>query len=333
MRERFDLRRRSAPGSRASNSVLTTSVAKRSKVATSTGARGPTSSARCTASTSTSASTRSDRHVRRVRRGPRGVRHRREDLRAQRDGRAAREGGRGRVLQGRASPFRDRVDWSRHQAPVARPHRVLHAARLLRTPDRGAAGRRGRRTARRNRAGPAPGQGGSDRVPAGNGGRRPRGPVDDPGHGRDHRPSAPRFGDRRRAHHARGDAPRRHRLELRDRPGGDDRAPPVPLAARPHVPLVPAQRRAPLGRRRARALRPHAGGARRRARAVHHRLRTQHRRRLLRHHACALARRGRTHRHAGAGAKERGVRACRVRRSTARSRSTKTPRSWPSASA
>ena len=46
---------------------------------------------------------------------------------------------------GRASPLRDRVDWSRHQAPVARPHRVRHAARLLRTPDRGVAGRRGRR--------------------------------------------------------------------------------------------------------------------------------------------------------------------------------------------
>ena len=44
--------------------------------------------------------------------------------------------------------------------------------------------------------------------------------------------------DRRRAHRARGDAARRHRHELRDRPGRDDRAPALPRAARAHLPLV-----------------------------------------------------------------------------------------------
>ena len=41
-------------------------------------------------------------------------------------------------------------------------------------------------------------------------------------------------------------------------PARDDRAPALPRAARAHVPLVPAQRRAAVDRRRAHALRPHA---------------------------------------------------------------------------
>ena len=82
------------------------------------------------------------------------------------------------------------------------------------------------------------------------------------------RAHARRLRDRRRAHRARGDAARRHRPELRDRPGRDDRAPPLPRAARAHLPLVPAERRAAVGRRRPHALRPHARRARRRARAL-----------------------------------------------------------------
>ena len=81
--------------------------------------------------------------------------------------------------------------------------------------------------------------------------------VDGAGDGRDHRPHARRFGDRRRAHRARSDAPRRHRHELRDRSRRDDRAPAVPLAARAHVPVVPAERGPAVGRRRPHPLRPH----------------------------------------------------------------------------
>ena len=62
------------------------------------------------------------------------------------------------------------------------------------------------------------------------------GPAHGAGHGRDHRPHARRLRDRRRAHRARGDAARRDRHELRDRPGRDDRAPALPRAARAHVP-------------------------------------------------------------------------------------------------
>ena len=79
------------------------------------------------------------------------------------------------------------------------------------------------------------------------------------GHGRDHRPHARRHRDRRRAHRARGDAPRRHRHQLRHRPGRDDRAPALPRrSTRARSDLVPAQRRAAVGRRRPHALRPHA---------------------------------------------------------------------------
>ena len=65
-------------------------------------------------------------------------------------------------------------------------------------------------------------------------------------------------------------------------------------AARAHVPVVPAERRAAVGRRRSHALRPHAGRAGRRARALRQRVRAQHRRRLLRHDAGASARGRRT---------------------------------------
>ena len=63
------------------------------------------------------------------------------------------------------------------------------------------------------------------------------------GHGRDDGPHARRHRDRRRAHRARSDAARRHRHELRDRSGRDDRAPPLPRAARAHVPVGAARTR------------------------------------------------------------------------------------------
>ena len=53
-------------------------------------------------------------------------------------------------------------------------------------------------------------------------------------------------------------------------PDRDDRAPALPQGARAHVPLVPAERGAAVGRRRSHALRPHPGRPRRRARALRH---------------------------------------------------------------
>ena len=56
-------------------------------------------------------------------------------------------------------------------------------------------------------------------------------------------------------------AARRHRPQLRHRPGRDGRAPAPPVPALPHADLVPAQRRPAVGRRRQDALRPHPRAA------------------------------------------------------------------------
>ena len=98
---------------------------------------------------------------------------------------------------------------------------------------------------------------------AGHGRGGPAGAAPGPGHHRAHRPHAARHRDRRRARRARRDAARRHRPQLRHRARRDGRAPPPPLPARPHADLVPAQRRAAVGRRRRDALRPHRRAARR----------------------------------------------------------------------
>ena len=68
-------------------------------------------------------------------------------------------------------------------------------------------------------------------------------PADGAGHGRDHRAHAGGFGDRRHGHRARGDAAGRPRARLRDRTGGDDRAPPLSRAAHAYLAVVPAQPR------------------------------------------------------------------------------------------
>ena len=155
-----------------------------------------------------------------------------------------RQGGRGRVLHARPAPLRDRLDRPRHQAPVARPDRASPSCATT-TRRRSTAcspaastccsSRRSTTCSRPRPRSSAPG------------GRWPTagrdGPAHGAGHGRDHGPHARRHRDRRRAHRARGDAARRHRPELRDRSGRDDRAPALPRAARAHVPVVPARTR------------------------------------------------------------------------------------------
>ena len=121
------------------------------------------------------------------------------------------------LLHPRPPALRDRVDRTGHPPPVARPDHLRRAARRLRGDGRRPPRRRHRRPPGRDGAGPPPVQGGDHRRPAGDGHRRGRAPDHGAGDGRDHRPPAGRFGDRRRAHRARGAASRRHRAQLRHR--------------------------------------------------------------------------------------------------------------------
>ena len=212
-----------------------------------------------------------DRDVRRVPARAQRVRHRRQDVRdepARRRASPARS--RPATRRRRPPPLRDRLDRSRHPAPVARPDPVRRAARRLRA-RRSTACSRAASTCCSSR----PSTTCSQAKAAINGARardaRARvvlAPDHGAGHGRDDGPHARRHRDRRRAHRARSDAARRDRHELRDRSGRDDRAPALPRAARAHVPVGAAERGAAVGRRRPHALRPHARRARRGARAV-----------------------------------------------------------------
>ena len=67
--------------------------------------------------------------------------------------------------------------------------------------------------------------------------------ADLPRHRRDHRHDAARQRDRRRADRARAARHRPDRAQLRDRPGRDERAPALPVAARPRAAVGDAQRR------------------------------------------------------------------------------------------
>ncbi len=111
-----------------------------------------------------------------------------------------------------------------------------------------------------------------------------RGAAPGPGHHRDDRAHADGQRDRRRPDHPGRPAPRRHRAQLRHRPGRDGRAPALPERPQPGPHLVPAQRRPALGGRRQDALRPHPGAARRAPPPLRHRVRRQRGRRVLRHH-------------------------------------------------
>ena len=92
------------------------------------------------------------------------------------------------------------------------------------TPTRSGPGpARGRRRPahHRDRLRPAGRQGRDHRRPPGDGRRRPPGPDPGAGHDRAHGPHAARHRDRRRPHRPRRPAARRHRAQLRHRPGRD----------------------------------------------------------------------------------------------------------------
>src|SRR5215471_6718537 len=116
------------------------------------------------------------------------------------------------------------------------------------------------------------------------------GGADRLGDHRDHRRHAARQRDRRGPGRTGTARPRRHRAELRHRPGGNERAPALPgrPLARPVV--LHAQRRAADAHRRRRPLPAHPGRAGRRAREFRHRVRTGPGRRVLRHDARAHGR-------------------------------------------
>ena len=148
-----------------------------------------------------------------------------------------------------------------HEAAHARPYHVPRAARLV-PGQRGrtAAGRR-RRVDRRDLPGPAPGQGGHHRVQAGGGSTGPGLAHHRPGHDRNDRRDAARQRDRRGVDRP-GTARHRHdRVELRDRPGRDERAPALPGRPLPDPDLLRAERRPAHAHPRRRALPADPGAA------------------------------------------------------------------------
>ena len=160
----------------------------------------------------------------------------------------------------------------------------------------------------------------------------PHVPLQVPGDDRAHRPHAARHRDRRRAHRARGHAGRRGRPQLRDRAGRDGRGPAPPFGDQPRPDRLPPQRGPAVGGRRQDALRPHARAAGRAPPPLRHRVRRVRRRRVLRDHAGPPGRRRRALRRRRAGRAHARCTSPPPPRSTPRSRSTRTPRSWSSAS-
>ena len=134
---------------------------------------------------------------------------------------------------GYAGPVGRRLARPRDQDRLARPDHLRRSARRLPGGGRRPSRRRGRPFRHRDGPGPAAGQGGDRRLPSGHGRGRPGGPHPGPGDHRDNRPDADGHRDRRRPHHPRRPAPRRHRPQLRHRAGRDERAPALPVAARP----------------------------------------------------------------------------------------------------
>ncbi len=98
---------------------------------------------------------------------------------------------------------------------------------------------RGRRRPAHHRDGvrPPPGQGGHQRGPAGHGGGRPPRPAPGPGHHRADRPHAAGHRDRRRPDRPRRHARRRDRPQLRHRAGRDERAAPLPVRGTAALPI------------------------------------------------------------------------------------------------
>ena len=128
-------------------------------------------------------------------------------------------------------------------------------------------------------------------------------------------------------------ARRRHRPQLRHRPGGDGRAPPLPLPALAAIPIsVQPNAGLPSVVDGADALRPHPRAARRPSRALRHRARRERRRRVLRHDARPPAAVVERCRDLVPARRTPAARARRRRRSTATCRSTRTRRSSSSVS-
>ena len=213
------------------------------------------------------------------------VRHRRPGLRGQRRRRPPCPRGRRRVQRRRSHTLCRRLDRSRHEVAESRAHRLRGPARLVRGAGRRAPRRRCGPVRHRNVHGPPPGQGGDDRLPAGDEVGGPVRAAAGPGDDGDHRADARRQRDRRRPRVARGDATRRSRHQLRHWPGGDARAPALPVPALDAADQRAAQRRPAQRGRRAHALRPLTRGPRRVSPPPRHRTRRVDRRRLLWHHS------------------------------------------------
>ena len=195
------------------------------------------------------------------------------------------------VASGYSTPdrptLRRRQHGAGHEASHPRPDQLRRPTRRLRGARPRAARRRSRPAPRRDLLRPPPGQGRHPGVPPCDAPRRTRGADPGAGDHRADRPDAARHRDRRGPLHARRHEARRHRHELRDRPGRDVRIAAAPVRTGAHAHLGAAQRRPALGRRRQDALRPVSRRARRAPLGVRPRARCLGHRRLLRHDARA----------------------------------------------
>ena len=229
---------------------------------------------------------RRDQHLRHQPRQPRRVRHPAPDRGAGRGRRPDRP--RSRPTTGRRRTSRASCSARSGRAPSCRrsdtaAYDTLREAYLR---ERGRpVDRRRRRADRGDLPGPAPGQVRGGRRPPGDGRGWAYGAVDLPRHRRDHRHDAARQRDRRRADRARAARHRPDRAQLRHRAGGDERAPALPVPARPGTAVGDAERRPAAAHRGRRVLPADAGRVGRGAGPVRQRVRRRAGRRLLRHHA------------------------------------------------
>ena len=229
---------RSAPGCRARISVPTTSAARPSRAATSSSchpARSRHPDARGVLRGR--GRRRRDRDVRRVPARAERIRARRQDVRDQPPRGRARPRGRVRVSRADGRP-RFVIGSIGPGTRLPSLGQIPYTSCATATSSRSTGSSRAASTCCSSR----PSTTSSRPRPRSTGARRhaARGraaPDHGAGDGRDDRPHARRHRDRRRAHRARGDAARRHRHELRDGPGRDDRAPALSRAAHAHVPL------------------------------------------------------------------------------------------------
>ena len=173
------------------------------------------------------------------------------------------------------------------EAALARPRPVRRVARRVPHAGRRDDRRRRRRGLGGDRAGSFAGESRGHRSPSGHEGGRCRPPATGQRDRRDDRDDAARHRDRRCAGRARAAAGRLRRPELRDRTGGDERAPASPGPTRTNRPGLHAQRGTAGAHRRRCPLPADSPPAGRRPRPVHRRVRVGTGGRLLRHHTGA----------------------------------------------